>query len=762
MSIAVSAELAAAIEADERTPLVRVMVDWDGDGFGPAGSIDDLSGRVGAVTVDRSLLTDMPESVRIVEGTAAATGQVELAEGDPTDETMHPARYYTRGTDSPIGAKERVGRPAFVDIGFVTSSGPQYVRRLTGQTRKFVTGSRGRTAAMGLLDNRAGLRDTVQLVPVDGTTSGCDGTFVVTQALYAAGIGAGPLPRSQGLILWAPMYGSVSPIRSDASAVFRSGFSNPTPSTLRPTFRTGPFVLAADPHYTSAGDYATLSITSSPPVAANWTALQGRLEMWVLGVASPTTSAGRARTYALITSSFVSPFVRFGLAHSGSMWIEFSDSSDTPVLSYSSTATVPNDGLWHAVGLHYDVTAQTITIRIDNRFETQVLGVATPDMVPWMPNTLLFSSSSPVSDVFIHDVPDATSWLADTVVIGAVLDPSLLQLQACYEGAPREPWGLITEVAAAEQAIAQFDEPGVFRYRTRARLTTPSGQTVQRVMTTVDASLLDVTIDDGVDQVRNIVQVTYNPVDVTGRFTIVYADQVQRVLQARTTLDVTLTFGQPALQLELGTTLFSVGGFNALYPSPSIPGSAYLVATTNAAFSDDGGAILAYDPLIDASVLSWTAGAVKMRITNNSPAVIYITQIGLRGTNAIVGGGVVTEARSVASVNTYGPQPLQMTGSQWVQSADVAQSLANAILGDVQDPHPQVSGLQVVGDPRRQLGDRVLLADPDGTQLDGEFWLTAIQDTVDPSGAYTQTVSARGATSLLRWDVGHWDLDTWS
>ncbi len=91
----VTPELAAAIEAPERTARVRLSVDWDGDGHGPAGSLDDLSGQAASVGVASVLHGTLPEQAAVVEGTAAATIDVDLAKGGAEDERLHAVRSLT-------------------------------------------------------------------------------------------------------------------------------------------------------------------------------------------------------------------------------------------------------------------------------------------------------------------------------------------------------------------------------------------------------------------------------------------------------------------------------------------------------------------------------------------------------------------------------------------------------------------------------------------------------------------------------------------
>ncbi len=85
----VSPELAAAIEAPDRQLAPdRLFVDWDRDGFGAAGSIDDLSGHVTSVSTDGSLQGDYPDDVRLVQGSAARTLTAGLGGGSPTDDAV--------------------------------------------------------------------------------------------------------------------------------------------------------------------------------------------------------------------------------------------------------------------------------------------------------------------------------------------------------------------------------------------------------------------------------------------------------------------------------------------------------------------------------------------------------------------------------------------------------------------------------------------------------------------------------------------------
>lgn len=762
--IEVSDALAAAIEARQRTVLLRTRVDWDGDGYGTTTvvdgltvDIDDLSRNNGSASIQRALTTELPAAVRFVDGYAAAEATVALTRGDVTGEDRHAAWYFTRGnSDSPIGDKERLRREATVDIGFETEDGPQYVRRLTGLTRRLPTFSRRREAELSILDYREKLRAPVTLVPTLGDDSGCDGTWIVTQALAANGIGAGPLPRAAGSLLWAPMYGSLNPIRDDRDPAWWALFLGPDVNTrIRPRFRTGPWVLANDPWYTSATDYAKVSIQTAP-ADLTWTGYSGRVEMWVVGAAPPTSGAAGSlgRTYLRLGHSTTLNDQVHGVRHNGQLFFDLYDLAGALLRTYSSTFTVPGDGAWHFVGIHFDHTAQRITFRLDNTTETLTTAVALSEIAT-PSDWVQVNSWQPMSDLHIHDVAATSSWLHESVTIGAYIDPSALQLVACYEDRTREAWDLLAELAAAEQAVSQYDEAGLYRYRTRRRLVEATAQTVQRALTTADASLLDIDIDDGIDQVRNIIQAPYTPVTDTGLAGFVYTDTERRVLAAGTTLDLALSFSDPVLQLQPSMFLLSIAGYELG------PGDPYIVATSNSDFSADGDAILVYYSQIYGDVLEWQPKAAVVRLTNFSPITAYITAIGLYGRKVTVGNAITEEKRNQDSIDRYGPQPLLLPTNQWVQSASAARGLARRVLGELKNPHPTLTGLRVVGDPRLQLSDRVTIADPAGTTIDGEYWLTAAADDVSDSGGYTQQVTARAATTVMRWGSGRWGVNTW-
>lgn len=764
MAIEVSAELRAAIDAVERTPLVRVRLDWDGDGYGTTATlddgrvldVDDLTRHTGAVTIDRALATDLPDQVRIVTGYAAAAATVELNVGDPADESVDAADWFTRGsTRSPVGARERIRRPVTVDIGMATVTGPQYVRRLTGLSRRLQTDvDQDRTAQLEVLDHRELLRDTVLLIPGSGPRSGYDGTFVVTQALHACGFYAGPAPRAEA-VLWQPCYGSLLPVLPRPTDSNDWAFLvGPTgPSRTRPTFRTGRFVLAANGGYFTSDTNFERPYVKIPPAAA-WDGHRGRVELWVYGATSPTSGVtGSTGRHIILAGGPGSEGTYAVVQHNGALALLNKDAGGTTLHSYVSGLVVPSDGGWHAVGISWDHTLQRGVFYLDGRTETVTTAISLSEFTTAV-TSIVSTHYAAFSDLQVSTVAHTTGWLADQLAPTAVIDPSRLQLQACIESRAREAWELLTELAAAEQAVVTCDELGVPQYRTRRRLVDTAGQTVQRTVR-IDADLLAVETDDGIDQVRNIILVSFTPVQVSDLVEMVYTDTTPRVVPRLGYADFVVSPNDRIIDLQtfllpIDIIQFDAGGMV----------DPYIAITFNSDLTQDFFGAVGSNG-VSASVISWTPQAATIRVVNQTSQPVYVAGLGLRGTRAVVGNQITVEASSTSSIARYGPQPLDLSMTQWVQSAAVARGLARAVLLDLKTAQLTITKLRVVGDPTRQLSDREALVYPDRAELEGEYWLTAVKDDVDDAGAYIQEVSLRRATTVLRWGIGRWGRNTW-
>ncbi|MEV6526894.1 hypothetical protein AB0M43_33680 [Longispora sp. NPDC051575] len=761
--IPVSPELAAAIEAPQRRPRVRLSVDWDANGHGGDDSLDDVSAQTGAVTIDRALAGELPDEVSFVEGTAAAALSADLTTGDPSSEATHAAWWFSRTNyDGPLAGKEPLGREIFADVGFDTAAGPQYVRRFTGRTRSLSVSARGRSARLAALDYRERFREVVQLPGVMAPAVGLNASWLLSYVLHAADVPPSPPARTDGTTrLWMTGHGSPQPAVSGDIALTRRRTSGPY-SSLENSYGTGPFYLAPALSYfddTSSDSISGLVRYKGDRDADGHVTGFGRyrLEFWYKSpfwVHTPVQPMG----FTLIDSG--PPTGDHGLPANVFVGVDTQrrlrytrTTTDAPVVVVADAIgpTIPGSG-WHFLGIDIDFTTDVVRFKVDAQPVVTVTTAATPNTAVY-PGVNTMLAYAPFADLQVTtDLPTNAPWLNELPFTpAAILDKSTLELDAVTERGAREAWGLIKEIAAAEQAIVSFDELGVFRYQTRGRLQLPGAGTVKRTLT-AQTSITDLDGDTSVDRVRNIISASYTPVvmDVVAGW--MWNTRDLYTVPANGRLDLWVSPDRPLAEVRT-SGLVAVGG-------PMTGGTRVSLARNPDGTSpiDGTGFII--------NVTYWDVGSFKFTIINNNPWPAYTANTYSAPTMAVSGRGpridraVSVRARDDDSVATFGPQPFDAPGNQWVQRREAADQLAAALVADLAVPHLAVTGLSIIGDPRLQLGDLVRLIDRDGIALDGEYWLTAIRDQLDDRG-YTQTIAARRAPQILRWGEGRWGIHSW-
>lgn len=292
-----------------------------------------------------------------------------------------------------------------------------------------------------------------------------------------------------------------------------------------------------------------------------------------------------------------------------------------------------------------------------------------------------------------------------------------------------DPWSVLQQLAEAEQGVILFDESGTLIFYNRNHM---SGGTAVATITTVD-NLKALTSEETVDAVANYVTVGATPLALTTAGGVIWSVDTL----------ITITPWQTALvPVDTGSPLYSVTaiGFVASYFSDGSGASATGVVTASYAAGS-------------------TASTGTIALTNNSGSTVWMVYnsttpgTGIGNPSVWMLGQVLTPAtdsdflavrQDPASQATYGVQTLDVTGNPWRQSPDAAQNLALALLVALKEPHPTLSSVDVIGDPRLQLADRVRVVEPDGLVLDGDFWCVGITTTLDSSGL-SQSVVLREA-----------------
>lgn len=291
-----------------------------------------------------------------------------------------------------------------------------------------------------------------------------------------------------------------------------------------------------------------------------------------------------------------------------------------------------------------------------------------------------------------------------------------------------DPWEVLQQIAGAEQGSILFDENDVLRFYNRNHMS--GGAAVATITTDPSSSfdnLVSVNSEETVDSVRNYVTVPATPMVLDPVGTVLWSLSELRGVPANSTI---------VFPVELPGTLSAITGLTYL-----------------AAKNSDGTGGDVSNLVLDYLPVSSTTGNLTVRNPNNfdiflvrnstlAPQGDPYTLVTGQVIRPASDSGYVAVRQSAPSQSLYGYQTLDVGANVWRQSAIAADGLADFLLAALQDPHPVLSGVEIVGDPRLQLADRVRVVEPDGLALDGEFWLTAI-NTSFGSGGLSQAVTLR-------------------
>jgi antitoxin (DNA-binding transcriptional repressor) of toxin-antitoxin stability system len=101
---------------------------------------------------------------------------------------------------------------------------------------------------------------------------------------------------------------------------------------------------------------------------------------------------------------------------------------------------------------------------------------------------------------------------------------------------------------------------------------------------------------------------------------------------------------------------------------------------------------------------------------------------------------------NTTSQSYYGRQVYQAPATDWVQQRQVASDLSHAMLDAGRYPVPVLGEVDVLHDPRLQLGDVVRVVDTTGAALDTLAWIVGIRTTCQAGSVPQQTLTLRGTS----------------
>jgi hypothetical protein len=755
----VSADLATAILAQERRPVVRLRIDWARDG-NYSGTSDDLSADVISVDLDRDLTTDLPPQAKLFSGSAAASATITLASRDPGgDPAKHGAwKYSPLNSSSPLFGVRRKGAPALLEFGFHTASGVEYVTQLVGSVRSLQVTSGGRVAVMRIADRSETMRKQVQLpmVIADGESSGGDllrpglnTTFLADWVARKCGYYASPPPRS-GCKHSATHHGSGYP--EVGSLQHHHGqFGSKIAYSPTPTFPTAAKWVQAANFNGDSGQEVTYILGGATTTSTN----NGGELLFEGWFKFNTTAADQPLFIAYITG-LPDPFVSaFWQASTGEFTVAFNrGGADVPHSTGTLGPNVSPGTSWHywAVQVGFNSTGADVTFRYDAT-TTGPVHVATGSISGvGALNTVGIGRGkiSSFASGYLDALAEATQLTSEStttlwnnayaptaqIVASPLIDNRLEATPVVTE----EGWDLFQQIAASEFATAGFTETGQLFYWPRDRWTSPPYTISQRTLAAA-TSLKELESVEAIDQVRNrVVLRTQAPQVLDSGDVWLLATAVQ-ILGSGATKTIIAELDRPSANID--PTFVS--------SESSAAGSRYLAGTRK-----DGLGLAIQNLTIVTTVLGPTT--VKLAITNPGANGWLTGDAGLTTTYAgkpylVIEGQPVefdqsgqtrVEASSTTSIANYGEQLLELDDNDFRQDDDDSQRIVDDLRNQLAEPGPALADVPVVGDPRLQLGDRVTIVDPEGLVFTADFHLARIATSLD-EGGFSQTLGLRSA-----------------
>ena len=765
---AASTALGTAIEALVRQPQIRISADWDRDGD-TSDPLEDLSGLTTSVTVKRSITTDLPAEANLVTGGGAAQLDVRLGGVTPDGRSVPQVFQGYSGAipTDPLGA------PVTAEIGMLTDSGSELLAAFTGRVRSIDVDQQG--ASLNALDGSELMRAAVTLPVFAATSPGVDkpgltAGYVLNEALRLNGYESQPPARSS-VAFHAPLHGTARPAVGTLEGVYGPGLAYAANSL--PSFAgvgSGEGLLVAD----GMGRGSTvrfLTLSGTTPATVGGVAF---LELFEVAVDSTGMSDTGDALVAIWgdAPAAAAGYVQLVVRRDGSVGFRGSKDGSTVNAGFSAAGVAPVDGTPFYAAMHVTNTAGGWTVRIRVNGTTVPLTVTATGgaaLTGTYAVALLYTSTGEhrvaVRGVqFTTEPYSATMW-NDGFAPSAVLDATASQLQVVPAVDGAAPWPLMQEIAAADCGVLFVDEGGVVRYLNRRTLGTSESVAV----ISSSRALMDLSSSRAIDTVRNSVNVPAAGFDIDTDLTLIWAASEVLRIPPGGVLQVSAETDGPILAFDTAFSYYSVG------TEPDPYGSGYRAAQN----ADGTGG--------DVSNLVISVGVYPQRVTllisNPNGFDVYLVENSLaastRGQPMLQIAGRLarprqTEYRARAddatSIATYGQQVLDVPATQWRQSDISAQALADDLLARLAEPHPVISDIPVVADPRLQLGDRVTVIDRERLLMARDCVIVGIEVTASTTGGLEQRLTLRDAGSAstglddtMTWGVGTWGaLTAWA
>ncbi|MGW7056817.1 hypothetical protein [Streptomyces sp. NPDC054887] len=723
----------AALAAPERVPAHSTRL--GGAELGP---------QVQSWKVERAYSTDLPEAVRAVSGSASA--QLEVTLGGPAGE--HAPRVYSAWADRSTGDLVRPGQSVVHSTGVADRTLPAF--RGTVRSRSAASGSD--TVTVQALDGAERLRGPASLPrPYHGFYWGrpvATATWCVDELLRQGGIHTCPPPRAPladdkdvapFTVLYASLHGGFNATYGQPEVLPGSGSYRwirdgapfemalmPEQPALRAAWMPrSRFVLPGKVFQVECWANTALAKDSVIEMKAVFDRsggaagyLSGRFDIstGVVQITSGTVDGG----HWYFTWGFPKLAALRGSWHLGFM-VDTRGTGTSVLPTVQPRLTAP-DGSYHVGGLATFVEP----VAAHPRSELQQI-----DLVTDMAVECLQVTDRVWTDTASYPRPEWEQ--KDQWRKGAELDEAALPLYDIPKVSGSQ-WDAITEIARASMSTAEFDEQGVFRWRGPSRFTKVPVAPHATVTTVRDISAL--TVSEEIDACRNHCEQPYQDWAGIG-LAHGTAQTDTRIREIRPGIPEEVTYAIAEDESDIGPptivddTSASIASHRVRFGSTATGGTAVKGQVTVSSRREGPAYIVRFTNTGTTSV--WT-------VTKDGLPSVQIDPL----KRSADPKQRVWARWSSASQQHYGKQQYLAPASEWVQSATTAYTLAQAMLDAGRYPVPVLGEVEVLHDPRLQLGDVVRVVDSAGARLDTLAWVVGMRTTYAAGSAPQQVLTLRG------------------
>lgn len=714
-----------------------VFSDVFSDTFESAGDMGDLTPFIESVSVDRSIATELPDEAKLDTGFGAAVCTVVLA-GEKTFGGLPLSQVFTAYNNPLTTLAPRIGTPIRVNLGMRTSAGVETLRQVTGSIRDVAIDPDSGAVTLSVMDRRDDLRTPVSfpvLVADDFNLlrPGLNAQWLMDVIARANGFYASP-PRRAQCFLCATLHGSAWPeVGTLVSAKVASAAGAPPQGPVLYGAHANGLLGLVSP---SSSNNSVLQYTIAAGLNTN-TGSTIYVEMMV----DPTTPGGFAVVFIGDPFPGISWEVQVQASGGGGGGSGAGQAAvfvtRNGVMSAAAVVSLPTLGSAgdHIVGVQVTMTATgfTVNARCEGSTGSATGTVANPTGSPSLTEVSITETAGcVVSAVQVTSEPFTAGMFNNGFVASAAYEPSFNYLTATPAVDTSDPWDLLQQLAAAEQGIVLFDENGLLRFYN------------SRHMTGAGAEVATITTDPAVSNV-NLKSLAS---DETG-------DSVRNYITVPATPQVLDPAGTAIWEL---TELIVVPALGAITIFAEFPGPVFLISgvSQTGAKAADGTA----GDVSNLFVISSRITATTFNFTISNPNAFDVFVVGNSTTPLIQGdpnlvvlgrcirpteNGYTAIVQDTGSASRFGTQTFDAPANTFRQSTTSADGLAATLIAALGEPHPTLSGVEIVGDPRLQLADRVRVEEKDGLALDADFWLIGTVLRFSKPDGLAQSVSLRQA-----------------